>query len=292
MSQLVSVIMPAYQSEAFLLQAMASVLGQTHRELELILVNDGSRDKTLELAWSVKDPRVRVIDQPNQGPAGARNRGLDLAQGDWVAFLDADDLWLPQKLELQLAAAAGREVMVYSDYKMFRGELESTPKAFSFCPWFERQGNLYRQLIQHNFIGTLTVLLPKSVVDRVGRFNPELFGPEDWDYWIRVAKEVPLVYLDQPLALYRQHEAGISKDYQRYEQSLQKVYDAYLLAQGTPEEINFGLWLFYRHMAHGFARQKAGGKALRLWGQAVARRPWVKENILSLGYVLLKGFAP
>jgi len=292
MSPLVSVIMPAYQSEEFLLDAMASVLNQSHRELELILVNDGAKDRTLELALSVKDPRVRVIDQPNQGPAGARNKGLELAQGSWVAFLDADDLWLPQKLELQLAAAAGREVMVYSDYQMFQGDQESSPKSFTFCPWFERQGDLYRQLIQHNFVGTLTVLLPKAVVDRVGRFNQDLFGPEDWDYWIRVAKEVPLVYLDQPLAWYRQHEAGISKDYGRYEQSLQKVYDTYLLTQGTKEEISFGLWLFYRHMAHGFARQKAGRKALRLWRQALACRPWVKENLLSLGYVLFKGFGP
>ena len=103
-SNLVSVILPAYNAESTILEAVDSVLSQTDVELELIVVNDGSTDSTLEMLSALSDPRLTILSGSNTGPAAARNRGIKRARGDLIAFIDADDIWLPGKVTNQLAA--------------------------------------------------------------------------------------------------------------------------------------------------------------------------------------------
>ena len=286
---LVSVIMPAFNAESYLVEAVESVLAQSYVHWELWIIDDGSTDRTLELARSFDDPRVQVHPQPHQGISAARNHGLSLAQGEWIAFLDADDIWLGQKLEKQLALASGQEVLVYSDYLTLQGTTTTHIDPFRLCPDFSREGSLFRQLIQHDFIGTLTVLLPKKAVQQVGFFDEQLNAPGDWDYWIRLSEQFSWVYLCEPVAIYRNHPAGISKDYASLDNDLLVVCERYLLKQGTQSEIRFGLWAYFRHMAHHYARNGQGGEAWDRWKKAVSQRFWDRRNGASFGFLVLQG---
>ncbi|MDT8447466.1 MAG: glycosyltransferase [bacterium] len=293
MPALVSVIMPAYKAEAYIKEAISSVISQTYRDWELLVIDDGSPDRSGELAASFGDPRIQVIAQENAGVSVARNRGLEQAQGDWIAFLDADDIWLPEKLELQLAAAqrADQPSIVYSDFVAFdEAGNEQRPKYLRLFPPEKQQGWVLETMLQHNFMGLLTVMLPREALKKVGVFSTSLGQGEDWDLWIRLAEFYPFVYVPKSLARYREHAGGLSKDYEPNERALTQVYQTHLLAKGNTEQKRFGMWLFYRHMAHGFARQGKATMAQDRWRKAVALRPWALQSWTSWVYLWLQRF--
>lgn len=289
--ELVSIIMPAFNSAEHIQEAINSVLVQTYVSWELIVINDGSTDHTASVVEAFDDPRIILESRPNLGVSVARNRGLELAKGDWVAFLDADDIWAPFKLEHQMARLSGEKVrpgLIYSDYLEFNEKGSWPAKPLKNFPHFRREGMIFDQLIQHNFIGTLSVLADKQSVLEVGGFDTNLKGPEDWDLWIKISEKKTLLFVEEPLALYRQNPAGLSKDYLNYERELEKVYQRHLLKRGTAEQIRFGRWLFYRHMAHGFARQGRHQMAVDRLESAFEQRFLAWQNLASLAYLIKK----
>lgn len=202
----ISVIIPVYNGEKTLLETMQSVQEQTFSDFELIVINDGSTDKTLELLSTVKDPRLKVFTYENGGLSVARNRGITHASGEFISFLDADDLWTPDKLELQLAALQKHpEAGVAYSWTCNMSEDGRTfhPGA---CVTFE--GNVYGELLLSNFIANgSNPLIRKQAIDSVGEFDPTFPPCADWDYWLRLAARWHFVVVSKLQILYR-HSSG------------------------------------------------------------------------------------
>jgi glycosyltransferase involved in cell wall biosynthesis len=205
----VSVIIPAYNAAAFIVDTVNSALGQTFTDREVIVVDDGSTDGTVAALERFGD-RIRVHRQANTGVATARNTGVGLATGTWVAFLDADDLWLPDKLERQLASSSAP--MTFTDRFNIgaRGDLPDvqsrvTPMA---------GGDLFVALMREgNFITNTSVMLRRALFETMGGFYTGLNGTEDWDLWIRVAERHEIGFVDAPLVRYRFHAGGLSRNF-------------------------------------------------------------------------------
>jgi glycosyltransferase involved in cell wall biosynthesis len=218
MGKLVSVVMPSYNDSAFIEQTLRSVIAQTHRPLEIIVVDDGSTDGTADLARRCC-PEARVIEQANAGAAAARNRGLAEARGEYVAFLDADDLWHPRKTELQLAhlrscgecvAAYCRKVELHGDVQPAWADLPAGAEAAGVSDDPSESGWLYLELLRASVVHTSTVLVSREVVDRVGRFDETLRKGQDLEFWLRLSRLGPIHMLDGQLSAYRIHPASIS----------------------------------------------------------------------------------
>jgi glycosyltransferase involved in cell wall biosynthesis len=206
----VSVVIAAYNAVKYLDMAIDSVLAQSFRDLEVIVVDDGSTDAT-EVMMSKYGPPVRYLRQANAGVSIARNRGLETSTGRYVAFLDADDTWLPGKVERQVAALTGerRSRACYSAYIVCSEALEPITVKRS-----RRHGSsLEDLLLAGNVIGSIcTVMCERSLFDAVGGFDPALSQCADWDMWVRLATATEFLYVDEPLVTYRQHGASMSRD--------------------------------------------------------------------------------
>src|SRR5215213_5581398 len=177
MSPLVSVLMPAYNAGRYVAESVESVRAQTFRDWELVVVDDGSADDTGEVVrrFAARDARVRYVRRENGGQAAARNTGLREARGPLVAFLDADDLWLPEKLALQTALMEEKGVdLVYTDGYIFsEGGAASPEERFHILPGEARGVEMFRTLFTSNRIGTLSVLVKREALDAVGLFDED-----------------------------------------------------------------------------------------------------------------------
>lgn len=214
--KLISVVMPTYNHALFIGKAVESVLRQSYGNFELIIVDNYSQDNTAEIVAAYGDPRIRYIKYANKGIiAAARNYGISLAKGGYVAFLDSDDLWLPEKLAAQLAAFGGDGTdMVYSRFRTIMGDAvsgEVLPKV-KICV----SGNIFRTLYLKHFVACSGVMVRKDVLERAGGFNeaPAMVAVEDADLWLRIAMAGRIQCASEaPLFLYRVHDANVSQGY-------------------------------------------------------------------------------
>ena len=204
MNPVVSVVTATYNCARFLARAVDSVLAQTLREVELIVVDDGSTDATPAIMRRYRDdPRVCHSRQENRGPAAARNSGIRRARAPLVAFLDADDVWLPEKLERQVPrfAADPNVAVVYA--RRLRIDEEGCPLSAeqpSLC-----RGDVLRPLFLKNFICLSSAVVRREALDWSGLFDERILRPscEDYDLWLRLARDYRFDYVDEPLVLYR-----------------------------------------------------------------------------------------
>lgn len=217
----ISVIIPCYNAERYIGATIDSVLAQGLDDLEIIVVDDGSKDGSIAL---VRDcfPTVRVVAQANGGVASARNNGIACARGRWVAFVDADDIWLPGKLQAQFAAMAASPAcrMSYTAWKVWDCD-EPTPSAAFLAEleisaadparWDGASGWIYPQLLLDCVVWTSTVLVERALLAETGGFDPALRIGEDYDLWLRASRLTPIVRVARPLALYRMHPASITR---------------------------------------------------------------------------------
>ncbi len=212
MSTPVSVIIPAYNCASTVAETLDSVLEQDHRKTEVIVVNDGSTDNTLEVLRGYAD-RVRIIDQPNAGPPAARNAGIRAATGEYIAFLDADDVWVQGKLTAQARHLDGNADVgtVFTDWYVWNSEADGT---FRRRPEIESRhvddrvdpalsGWLYTKLLFTSELLTTTVMIRASVIRKVGDFDLRLWNGDDYDYWLRCSREGKITKLASIGALYR-----------------------------------------------------------------------------------------
>lgn len=205
----VSVVLPAYNSALFIQQTIASITAQSFEDFEIIVVDDGSIDATAEIA-AAQDPRVRVVQQHNQGIAVARNVGISHARGEWIAFMDHDDLWHPQKLKAQCAVLESDFGcgIVYGEFLRWDPQ---TPPNFpdedidSSRVVAEFSGFILSQLVRTNWVLLSTAMIRRSVFETVGLFDPAMPPADDWDFVIRAAEHYRFVKLAQKVALYRVH---------------------------------------------------------------------------------------
>jgi glycosyltransferase involved in cell wall biosynthesis len=206
----VSVNICCYQSERFFAATLDSVLGQSFRDLEVVIVDDGSSDRTAEIVRGFGDPRIRYFFQENRGLAASRNRAASLSRGRYLAFQDHDDLWLEEKLAEQVALLEARADvgLVYSD-----------------ADWIDAEGRILRRgapdyrsasgscfeplLLGSNFVPWQSVVVRRSVWERVGEFRPYRIV-EDYDWLLRCARAHHFASIDHALIEYRQHDHNVS----------------------------------------------------------------------------------
>lgn len=203
--------MPVYNGEAFITRAIESVLAQTHPHWELIVVNDGSIDDTGDVVAQFTDPRIRCIHQENRGLARARNTGIGEAQGQYLAFLDSDDEWVPQFLERCIAALESESKLagVYTfNYHIDQNGVRLPKLGGQVVP----PEALHDRLLQGGFFPPCAVVARASVVQAVGLFDTGLEGQgaEDWDLWLRIAQLFPMQGIPEPLARYRVYSGSMS----------------------------------------------------------------------------------
>jgi glycosyltransferase involved in cell wall biosynthesis len=241
---LVSVIIPTYNRAALLSEAVNSVLLQTYRNIEIIVIDDGSTDNTTEVMAAYGD-RVRYTRRPNAGVNAARNLGLKQARGEFVALLDSDDLWAPFKIELQVRlmryfADAG---FMFSNFQIFRGRtpesdlylvadglatwFENVPKRVDPYSWHQPYaslrgptlelpredftisgGDIYRSSLFCPYVLPSTALIRKSAIPARLRF-PEIDSVGDWEFFTRLSKEAGCLYIDLPTTFNRSHEDAV-----------------------------------------------------------------------------------
>ena len=210
---LVTVVVPVFDGERHVCEAVSSVLAQTYANLELILVNDGSTDGTRAALepYLVLD-RVRYLEQARRGPGAARNLALAQARGEIVAFLDHDDTWLPEKLELQI-----RHFLEHPDVGLVHGRMvymDESGTAIAYQnDWVGAlAGECFVELFGRNRIGTSTVAVSAACLAKVGRFSETLSRAEDYELWLRLAKFFRFGFIDRPIARYRVRQASWSND--------------------------------------------------------------------------------
>lgn len=222
---LVSVIIPAYNAERWIGATLASALAQTYRNLEVVVVDDGSRDRTTEIiqSFAAGDPRVRLLRQANCSPAAARNVGLAAATGSLIAPLDADDLWRPEKLEKQVAAmrlAGPRIGLVYS----WMSIIDKADRIIARNLRPRYQGNVYADVVLACFIPSASIpLIRRSCLDEVGGFDLGVPVCEDLKLYLEIAERYEFALVPEFLVGYRRTTGSLSQNVSLMKRSYFKV---------------------------------------------------------------------
>lgn len=219
---LISIILPVYNGEKTIRATIESVLQQTHTDFELIIINDGSQDRTLETVSSFADHRLRVFSYPNAGVTVSRNRGLVQVKGDYVAFIDADDLWTFDKLEAQLTLLqANPQAAVAYSWSDFIGEAGQFLHRGCHA---QIAGNVYADLLVVDFLENgSNPLIRRQALIEVGEFDESLPVGEDWDMWLRLAARYEFVLVPRPQILYRVSPDSQTSNVSRLETSCLQV---------------------------------------------------------------------
>jgi len=192
---------------------MASVINQTFENFELIVVDDASEDDTQEVFSSFRDDRIKCVRHPfNRGEAASRNTGISHSQGEFIAFLDDDDRWLPEKLRLQLDLIRDSPPIVGAVYSSFI--VIDMTSGMTLGEWIpKKRGDIYGDMAFDNFVGTpSTVFLRKECFCRAGLFDEHIAYSLDYDMWIRISKEFHFDFIEVPLVKYYFHENQISRN--------------------------------------------------------------------------------
>ncbi|MGC9502456.1 glycosyltransferase [Baaleninema sp.] len=230
----ISVVIPVYNGEATIRSTLESVLDQTFRDFELIVIDDGSTDNTVDVVKSIADERISLYSYPNAGQAESRNRGAKLASGEFLSFIDADDLWTSDKLDAQLQALKDHPdaAVAYS----WTAHVDESDRFFRHGPRLSFEGNVYDKLIINDFVGSgSNVLVRKSAFFDVGGFETSFPPAEDWDLWVRLAAKYRFVVVPKAQILYRTLTRSASFNLAKMEASSLKVIDR--IFETAPESL-------------------------------------------------------
>lgn len=285
---LVSVIVPVYNGARFLAQSLDSALAQDYPRLEVVVVDDGSTDDTPGVLASYGE-RIRAIRQPNQGAAAARNTALKASRGEYIAFLDADDLWAPHKLSIQVGhlQAHPQVDLVYSDWKVVESSAAAAEASAAMASASSHvvdeaaSGWLYNTLLMDCVLHTTTVVMRRKLLDSVGYFDPELRRGQDYDYWLRASRVTRIDKLREALSIYRLHETNSTS------QPVRTNYSGVIVQRALerwgpvgPDGQRTSAQAIRRRLAQswstfGYAHARAGNRliALDAFARSVTKRP-------------------
>lgn len=206
---LVSVVIPTFNSEQYISECIDSVLDQTHHNLEIIIVDDGSTDNTVNIVSDYKSDKIKFFSQINSGSAAARNYGVLQATGIWLAFIDSDDIWLPEKLQKQLEFCSN-QLWSHTDLYFLGDVYPEHTRTTQFTE--KHSGMIFENLLVENSIATSCVLIKKEIFEEFGGFNTNYRALQDWDLWLRVSAKYEVCYHDEPLVYYRVHSGSVSRN--------------------------------------------------------------------------------
>ncbi len=209
---LASIVISAYNAEPYLAAALDSALSQTYPNIEIVVLNNGSHDKTAEIIASYGNRIVALSVQNNIGIGGARKMCIEHSRGEYITFLDADDLLLPNKVERQVAYLEAHpecDICYSSLYHFY----DSAPdNLLTLQTWHFSGAEVFPHLLKRNFINPLAVMLRRSVVNRFGTFDPSRQRAEDWEFWLRISYGgAKFCYLPEQLAKYRMTPSSLSR---------------------------------------------------------------------------------
>ena len=209
----VSIIIPTYNRGQSIGRSIESVLSQTYQDFEVIVVDDGSTDNTRELVAGFNDERIRYVrHEENKGEAAARNTGIKAARCDYIAYQDSDDEWLPEKLarQIELLENASPEVgVIYTGF----WKTENHKRTYVPFSWVsQKNGDIHKELLKGNFIGSPVVLIKKECFNKVGLFDERLRNLVDWELWLRISKRYHFRCVDEPLAVAHYDSDNASDD--------------------------------------------------------------------------------
>jgi hypothetical protein len=273
----VSIIIPTYNIERFIRQTIDAILAQSCKDIEIIVVDDGSTDGTRDLVRAYGAP-VRLVEQKNAGVCAARNHGLREARSPFICFIDHDDYWYPDKLESQLAEMNRDPELgvVYTNFEFWRQDAQGQyPEPASFSrpqpatqtdPEFS--GWIYPQLLLDCWVLTSTAMFRAEVLREVGAFDESLPYSEDWDLWLRISRRYRFTKLSRPSTLYRQLPTQGSRvlrpiDYRT--RLLERAVAQWGLAGPDGKALSrsrFAAQLASYHQSYGFDRLKGGQRLL------------------------------
>lgn len=271
----VSVILPVYNGERYVLGAIESVIAQTYDHWELVVVNDGSTDGTPVIVEGVGDPRIRMITQENRGLPEAKNTGIREARGRAIGILDADDLWLPNKLERQVPLLEPG-TFVYSDVLFWNEDRGESIGGFEIYDRYPRDtekfsGDVLPGILSQNLLTNVAVLMWRADATALGGFRGVFGGCEDWDMWIRCAERLRFVRIAEPLAVVRRRTGSLSTETPRVRRAgkllLTDTRERLRLKGRLTPELRGSLGL-------GYFNSRAMGRASRELLAAIAHQPW------------------
>ncbi len=296
---LISVIIPVYNGEKTLRETLESVLNQTFSEFEIIVINDGSKDSTLDIVSSIQDARLKIFSYPNAGQSVSRNRGFSQACGEFIAFLDADDLWTPDKLEAQFNAlqANPQAAVAYS----WTNHIDESGNFLRSGNNIAVTGDVYNQLLVRNFLehGS-NPLIRRQALTEVGGFDQALCPAEDWDMWLRLASRYHFVAVPSPQILYRVSATSMSSNVSRMEAvSLQVIERAFNQAPESLQHLKkYSLGTLYMYLTfkaleapsgrqNGFSAARCLRLALRNDPSLLRRRETLLKALFKITAVAL-----
>jgi glycosyltransferase involved in cell wall biosynthesis len=280
----VSVIIPAFNAMKFLDDMLQSIAAQTFQDYEVIIVNDGSSDGIKTWFTQISDPKVKLISQANQGAAVARNTGILQSQAEYIALLDADDLWEPTKLakQVQILDQEPQIGLVYTWVALVDRQGNPTGKIRSD----ETEGDAWEKLIEHNVLECCsTPLIRRECFEKVGLFDSQISqgscGSEDWDMWLRIAERYAFRVVPEPLTQYRQHEDNGSKNWTIMEQDYARIVSK-TFASAPPDRQHL------QSRCAGFAYLRIAWKALQNSGGDCQAARHYRSKALSV-YPAIRG---
>jgi glycosyltransferase involved in cell wall biosynthesis len=282
----VSALMPVYNAEPYLAEAVESILGQTFADFEFLIVNDGSTDRSGAILerYAARDRRIRLTSRPNTGYTVALNQLLDLASGEFVARMDADDVALPQRLERQVDyLRAHRDVVCIGSAVQF---IDAAGRFLrNGHPGMDHEAIQQRALAGDCPLNHPSIMMRRAAVQAVGGYHPEFEPAEDLDLWLRLGEVGRLTNLPEVLMKYRQHPRSFSEQHQRLqlERSAAAVLEACRRRGIPPRDVAVSPWrpidrrsrmqIYIRYGRQGFERSDYR-MALHYGLQAVAQVPW------------------
>jgi glycosyltransferase involved in cell wall biosynthesis len=268
------VIIPTYNSAAFLPQAVASALEQSYARTEVIIIDDASTDNTGELLERyAQNSKITVLRTDKcSGPATARNYGLSKASGDLIAFIDADDVWMPEKLSKQVKELEDNPDLGWNYCDGLVVDAVLNPQYLISDRNNLPEGMIYEELmLRHPLIIPSGVLIRKEVFDYSGLFDPEIRGVEDWDLFLRIASKYKCSCLRQPLFQYRIHGDNISRRAAKMETALGLAY-AKLITR-HPDLTGVLSGNYHRNVGASWLQEGDRGKARAHYAKAIRHRP-------------------
>lgn len=275
---LVSIITPTYNRRDFIVDAIESVIAQTYSDWELLIVDDGSTDDTKDLITPyLQDPRISYTYQSNHGQAYARQQALKSAKGQYVAFLDSDNLWLPERLEKEIV-----QLDANPDIDVCYGDLitiDEQGNELSRENMKRYSGDIAPLMIRQNFVSMNTTLIRKEAIERVGGFRSSVARGDDYDLYLRMSAESKFLYIKEYLAKYRVMENQISSNKEARFTSDFEIINHFI--RNYPSAMSKLKWwrgLSSRYVSMGryYVSQKNKPKAIKLLSLSVLYAPyWV-----------------
>ena len=290
---LISVIIPAYNAEKTIQETIESVVNQTFSDWELIVINDGSQDRTVDVVSQITDPRIKVFSYSNAGAPASRNRGFDNSLGQFIAFLDADDLWTTDKLESQLnALQLHPEAAVAYSWTNYIDESGNFLKqgGHIIC-----NGDVYSKLLVRNFLENgSNPLIKREAINEVGGFDESLKGGQDWELYLRLGEKYHFVAVEKPQILYRVSSNSISSNTIRQEAECLKVIE--IAFERAPASLQYlkkhSLASNYKYLAcktiDSQPTQKKGLTVMRLILLYALNAPYLKSDLKLIFTIFVK----